>query len=281
MPRRCRACFEITPSIEVSKCPHCGVSFKPPARPSPFRSTRPRTSPIGLSPTLSSWFLSIRETPVSSHPKASCAYTILCAKYLNSLKWQEAYFDHRFDYCYCNTCYPSSSSDTSERGGAVYVLPRGWCRFGLHVDQVRSVVDSIWSDWVVTYHGTTPIAAQSIVAHRQFLVPGDKCLDGSSIGIREGHIPGKNQIYTSPTIAYSSLPAYCPQQNFRSPSTKNQHKAYIVLQCRQKPGAFTVQKETVGAGSRQLCPFIPNDRIEIYTTVRAAVVPYGLLIRVT
>lgn len=206
---------------------------------------------------------------------------MLCAEYLISLKWQEAYFERRFNRCYCETCYPSSLSNTLKQGGETYVIPRGWCRFGLHVDQVRTAVDSIWTDWITTYHGTTPIAAQSIVIHRQFLMPGDKCIDGSLIGIREGHIPGKNQIYTSPTIAYSSLDAYCPVQHFQSPSTKKRHKAYVVLQCRQKPGEFTVQGETVGAGLHKLCPFIPNDRIEVYTTTRAAVVPYGLLIRVT
>jgi hypothetical protein len=118
-------------------------------------------------------------------------------------------------------------------------VPRGWCRFGLQVDQVRAQIDKIWHDWIITYHET------------------------------------------SPTIPYSSNPIYCATQKFRSPYTNKQYNAHVVLQCRQKPGTFKVQGETIGAGHQRICPIISNDRIEILTTTRAAIVPYGLLIQLT
>ena len=202
----------------------------------------------------------------------------LCAEYLSSLNWRKHFFNPSFNRCYCKDCYPSKNKDTFFTGDAVYVIPRDWCRFGLQVDQVRAAVDQIWEYWVVTYHGTSPIAAQSIITHRQFLLPGDKCIDGSEIEIRPEHIPGKKQIYTSPTIAYSSLPSYCPRQRFRSTITKRWYNARLVLQCRQDPDSFRIQGETVSAHGKRICPIIPNDQIELLTTIRASIVPYGVLI---
>ena len=253
MPRRCRQCHGVTPMIHVDSCPHCKLRF--------HRST----------PSL---------TRLSPHP-TSCLYKTLCGEYLSALKWQENYFDRSQNRCYCSRCYPSAQRDTYEVEGYFSVIPRGWCRFGLRVDQVRAQIDQIWDKWIVTYHGTSTIAAQSIVAHRQLLLPGDRCIDGSMIAIPRHHIKDKNEIYTSPSIAYSSHPCYCPTHRFRSRITNKTYEAKLVLQCRQKPGTFNVQGETIGAGRQRLCRFIPNDQIEFYTTIRAAIVIYGVLIELT
>jgi hypothetical protein len=55
----------------------------------------------------------------------------------------------------------------------------------------------------------------------------------------------------------------------------------MVLQCRQKPGTFTVQRETIAAGEKRICQFIPNHEIEFFTTIRSAIVTYGILIQLT
>jgi hypothetical protein len=104
-------------------------------------------------------------------------------------------------------------------------------------------------------------------------------LGGKVIQIGKGHIPKKFQVYTSPTIAYSSLEVYNPSNPFRSTSGRS-CRAKIVLQCRQQPGTYRNQTETVGAGSKRLCPIIPNSDVEYFTEVRASIIPYGLLIRV-
>ncbi|CAF1487713.1 unnamed protein product [Rotaria sordida] len=317
MARHCKKCHGITPNFHVNFCSHCGADFRtrthrsslPSASSSrtssasayarrsshipktddyPSFRTRSPSPSVSLS-SYRSKFRPISTENESSKPSvkdrhkssSSCQYKTICGEYLSSLKWQENFFNRHYNRCYCNICYSLSSKDTYVIGGSTYVVPRDWCRFGLHVDQVRVQTDRIWDDWIITYHGTSSIAAQSIVAHRQFLVPGDKCIDGSRIHIRPGHIKDKYEIYTSPTIAYSSLDCYCPSQKFHSTLTNKEYNARIVLQCRQKPGAFTVQRETVGAGHQRICPIIPNDQIEIFTTIRAAIVPYGVLIHLT
>ncbi|CAF1324809.1 unnamed protein product [Rotaria sordida] len=215
----------------------------------------------------------------SSKPRF-CSYQKLCREYVCSLNWPREYFNHRFNRCYCSQCYPENYKDVYITADESYVIPRGWVRFGLYVDEVKTNCENLWNTWIVTYHGTQLPAAQSIIAHRQFLLPGDTCDDGTVIGIRKGHIPGKNQVYTSPTIKYSSLDCYCKKYPYQA--TNGQwYQAKIVLQCRQQPGTYETQGETVGSRSKRICNIIPNDRIEIFTTARVAVVPYGLLVQLT
>jgi hypothetical protein len=125
------------------------------------------------------------------------------------------------------------------------------------------------------------MAALSILSHHHFYLPGDMLMDGTVLGIRDGHIPGKKHIYTSPSIAYSSLPAYSPTYAFHSTTTGKDYHIQLVLQCRQNPGTFHVQAETVGSGRQRICSYIPNNVIEHYTEIRSSIVAYGLLIRIT
>jgi hypothetical protein len=197
-----------------------------------------------------------------------------------SLGYSKRLFNRKHNRCYCENCYSVSSKDFYVEGGAKYVIPRGWVRFGLYIDDAQAEAEHIWQRWVVSYHGTSPEAAKSIIEHHQFLLPGDRCISGHVIGIRDGHIPGKFQVYTSPTIAYSGDDIYSPSTPFRSAATRKFYHAKVVLQCRQQPKTFKIQAETIGAGSRRLCPIIPNSEVEYFTEVRSSIVPYGLLIRV-
>ena len=218
--------------------------------------------------------------PTSLSKSRFCAYRDLCQEYVRSLHWPKEYFNSRYNRCYCSQCYPADYKDVLQTAGEMYVIPRDWVRVGLSVDEVRADRENLWKTWIVTYHGTKIPAARSILAHRQFLLPGDVCDDGTMLGIRPGHIPGKCQIYTSPTIKYSSLPMYCERYTYLA-SNGQRYKAKIVLQCRQQPGTYQIQGETIGSGSKPICDIIPNDRVEIFTTIRPAVVPYGLLIQLT
>ncbi|CAF2959610.1 unnamed protein product [Rotaria sp. Silwood2] len=288
MTRRCAACHAITPSHDVNCCQNCGLQFHKPQFPSSspndkigsFDRTpskhKPKEHDKSSLAKHSNPSLSNNDNDAKS--SIPCKYKSLCGEYLKSLSWNDALFDRRFNRCYCSNCYPNSLSNTLEEAGSLYVIPRGWCRFGLQVDKVRADVDHIWRNWIVTYHGTSSEAAHSIVAHRQFLIPGDKRIDGEKIAILPGHIKEKYHIYTSPTIAYSSVACYCPSSQFQSKITNKVYDARIVIQCRQKPGTFEVQQETIGAGHKRICPFIPNSQVEIFTTVRASIVPYGILI---
>ncbi|CAF1666842.1 unnamed protein product, partial [Rotaria sp. Silwood1] len=172
-----------------------------------------------------------------------------------------------------------NSKDFYVEPDSKYVIPRGWVRFGLYVDDAQAQAENIWNKWIVSYHGTSSQAAKSIIEHHQFLLPGDQCIGGHVIRICEGHIPGKFQVYTSPTIAYSGDDIYSPSIPFRSTSGQF-YKAKDVLQCRQQPGTYKIQAETIRAGSRRICSIIPNSEIEYFTEVRSSIIPYGLLIRV-
>ncbi|CAF4119094.1 unnamed protein product [Adineta steineri] len=203
----------------------------------------------------------------------------LATEFVESLGWDNVLFDSSHDKCYCNNCYPTTCANVTDAGGQIYVIPRGWARIGLHVDTVTVGLNDIWNKWIVTFHGTTVNAAESILRHRQFCLPGDILINGNQLGICDGHIPNKNHIYTSPTIAYSSLPMYSKKCDFTSLNDNCDYKVQIVLQCRQKPGSYRVQGETIRAGTTRLCPFIPNSEVEYFTEIRQSVVPYGLLVK--
>jgi hypothetical protein len=60
----------------------------------------------------------------------------------------------------------------------------------------------------------------------------------------------------------------------------------IAMQCRQAPGTFTSQGETMGFARSmpdhlvQLCPNVDLGRIEWLTKANTSIIPYGLLVRV-
>ncbi|CAF2921942.1 unnamed protein product [Rotaria sp. Silwood2] len=210
---------------------------------------------------------------------SQCFSVLLAKEFVNSLNWSKALFNDSQDRCYCTNCYASSWDDVISAGNAKYVIPRGWTRLGLHVDQMLDDEHDIWNKWIVTFHGTTKIAARSILIHRHFYLPGDKLIDGSILGIRDGHIPDKKFIFTSPTIAYSSSTIYTPNNDFYSNTNHILYEVQLVLQCRQQPNSFKMQGETIEAGSKRLCPHIPNEQIEYYTDIRSSIIAYGLLVR--
>jgi hypothetical protein len=218
-----------------------------------------------------------RAVPSRPRKHFSCAYFAECKEYVKQLAWSKSFFNSKHDRCYCETCYLNSRPSVLQVANTDYVVPRDWAGFGLGVDPFRG--DDVWNTWIVVYHGTKTIAAQSILTHRQFLLPGDHLLDGSELAIRPGHIPGKVHIYTSPSIRYASLNVYSPTNSFKSPQTGELYNVQIVLQCKQKTGTFLTQSKTVGWGDKRICNIISNDVIEHYTNRRSSVVPYRLLIR--
>lgn len=214
-----------------------------------------------------------------SDDKNECPYFALAKEYILSLNWSKKFFNPSQDRCYCSNCYKAEWKDVIKAGGEDYVIPRGWVRLGLAVDSVVADIHDIWNKWIVTFHGTSLIAVESILTHRNFCWPGDVLIDGKKLKIRPGHIPGKNHVYTSPTIAYSSCRAYSPVYEFHSKENESKYQFQVVLQCRQMPKSFEIGPETIGAGDKEICPHIPNSRIEYYTDRRTSIMAYGLLIR--
>jgi hypothetical protein len=226
------------------------------------------------------WKYDKRAAPIKKSNPSGCTNLLLAREFVESLKWSDTIFDASCDRCYCTECYQTGWADVIDAGDGKYVIPRGWVRFGLRVDPVFCKAHNIWEKWIVTYHGTTKIAALSILTHRQFCLPGDKLIDGTVLGIRDGHIPDQKFIFTSPTIAYSSSIVYSPIYKFHSNQYNKNYEAQLVLQCRQMPNSFQVQRETIGLDQKQICQFISNEQIEYFSDRRASLVAYGLLVRV-
>ncbi|CAF1285276.1 unnamed protein product [Rotaria sp. Silwood1] len=220
-----------------------------------------------------------KDTMIQSLQPSECSLMKLAKEFVDSLNWPKSLFDETHNRCFCTDCYPSTWENLLLAVGSHYVIPRGWTRLGLHVDPMFKEEHNIWNKWIVTFHGTTKIAARSILTHRHFYLPGDKLIDGTILGIREGHIPNQKFIFTSPTIVYSSLSVYSSKNSFYSHVDRTNYEVQMVLQCRQQPGSFQVQGETVGARSIRICPYIPNEKIEYFTDIRSSIVAYGLLVR--
>ena len=201
-------------------------------------------------------------------------------EFLASHKWPVALRKTTHDRCYCKKCYSPSKPSTFTVGGHTYVIPRGWTRFGVYVDEPFARHHNVWNTWANCYHGTSIENAKSIVEHRQLLLPRDMTLDGKKLQIREGHIPGEYYFFTTPTIKYAALDCYAHTYKFTSPSNGKRYKIKVVLQCKQKSDSFTVQPETVGARQRQqkICSFVSNDEMEWKTQHRSAIMPYGLML---
>ncbi|CAF5119080.1 unnamed protein product, partial [Rotaria sp. Silwood1] len=92
----------------------------------------------------------------------------LAKEFVDSLNWPKSLFDETHNRCFCTDCYPSTWENLLLADGSHYVIPRGWTRLGLHVDPMFKEEHDIWNKWIVTFHGTTKIAARSILTHRHF-----------------------------------------------------------------------------------------------------------------
>lgn len=211
---------------------------------------------------------------------ADCINYKIAKEFLTDNDWPVKLSEPRFDRCYCSTCYPSGLKDTYVVGGKTYVVPRGYTRIGVRIDEVYAEHLNIWKTWANCYHGTSIKSAKSIIEHRSLLLPGEQKMDGKDIAIRPGHIPGENFFFTTPAINYASLSTYATSYDFKSPIDKKDYYITVVLQCKQKPDSFTVQRETVGAARKRICPFIKNEEIEWKSKQRSSIIPYGILLRV-
>ncbi|CAF0935743.1 unnamed protein product [Adineta steineri] len=163
-----------------------------------------------------------------------------------------------------------------------YVIPRGWTRFAVSVDEGFFNHHDVWDKWLNCYHGTSIENAKSCVEHRQLLLPNDTTMHGKKLEIREGHIKGEHYVFTTPSITYAALDYYAHTYHFQSPYNSQIYTIKVVLQCKQKPDSIIVQPETVDARRQgiKICRYIPNDKLEWKTQHRSTVMIYGLLLEV-
>ncbi|CAF1035192.1 unnamed protein product [Adineta ricciae] len=213
-----------------------------------------------------------------------CSYRALCSELVERLNWPAEVFASEYDRCFCKTCYPLPMPNICQvNTGNKYptIIPRNWMKFGLKVDGVQAKVHQIWDKWAVSYHGTVPSAALSMIKHRQICLPGDTLFDGTRLAIRLGHIPDQKAFFTSPTIRYAAQNHYATSMEFTSQIDKCVYTAKIVLRCRQMPDSFTVQGQTLNnslQNDSDFCDLIPDDEIEWKTDKRGSVIFDGLCV---
>ncbi|CAF1317998.1 unnamed protein product [Adineta ricciae] len=211
-----------------------------------------------------------------------------------------SFFNPSGDMCFCESCHRKSGNKVLYSRGdppSRYVLPVGWMRLGLKVHEGFAESNDIFRKWHASYHGTTASNLEPIFrGGLQLLKPGDVALGGTSIGVRSGHIPKMvhrknlytdsdeefdiNQVFTSPSIRYSSHPAYAQQFIVNHPHRSGVRIGMrFVFQCRQRPGSYKIGQETVGARDLKLDPHFDNKELEWYTKENAGVVLCGLCVQ--
>jgi hypothetical protein len=208
-----------------------------------------------------------------------------CRSFLATLRLPAAYVDPAHDRCYCQSCASAAQIpdvlEISSPHGLAYEVPKGWCGFGLRA-QARAEALNVFQEWAVSFHGTQSSRITSILDNNGLLKPGDVLLDGTTLpnrltrGGADGKGKGRIGFYTSPSIKYSELDIYT------TPDEWEGHKVRVVLQCRQKPGSFTVEGETIGwarrFGSAPISTHFGNDKIERFTEAGPSIIPYRILV---
>ena len=165
-------------------------------------------------------------------------------------------------------------------GGITYDPPVGWYRLKMTVDDEEEA-----DHWNYGYHGTKAQFVASIMRNR-LVVPGNKTADGTLIQIQPGHIPGMNQIYTSPSLHYAAHYVYALDTEFhyREEEDSEEKTYYVrtVFQIRQKPGSFKIQGNTLADfcwdSSVRMDDTFTNDELEWFTEDPSTIIPLGLLL---
>lgn len=184
--------------------------------------------------------------------------------------------DRVYDRCYCTTCYrgPEVMNDD---GPTRYVVPVGWVRFALKAPP-HAEAKNVWTEWGVSFHGTNATILKNIVDCGDILMPGDSLPDGTRLESRNCAGRTDSMVYTSPTVNYAGLRLYAKPQS--GPANL---RFQVVFQCRQQPGTYKTQAETMGFRKKGwgtiLCPHIPITEIEQVTRTRKTIIPYGILVR--
>ena len=230
----------------------------------------------------------------------ACPFALAQAVVRDKLKVHASFFDAGGDRCFCAKCHVErGDKDVYIRGkpGRPYILPVGWCRFGLSVNKgVLATVDP-FANFHNSYHGTDINGMGAIFkSGLRLLHAGEIAAGGLALGIKEGHIPKpftrfnrhlqQNElfdpccIFTSPSIKYSSHPAYAPPHVVDHPTLKGKRVCIkVAFQLRQRPDSYIIGQETVAAKT-QLDPHISNDELEYYTREGVSILTHGLLVHV-
>ena len=195
-----------------------------------------------------------------------CSLFERCHEALQSLAIPSPFFNSSSDKCYCSNCYIDKTIYI--RGGETYEMPIGACRFGLKISNKTSTDQEIFNKWLNSYHGTKSKFVKSIIENG-LQVPGT-IVQGKVIKIKEGHIPGKKHIYSSPSFAY------CCASHYSNPYPFKGREYKFFIQIRQKPGSFNIRDQTL---PKQIPDkYVNQNEMEYYTTDPDSIAQIGIIV---
>jgi ankyrin repeat protein len=216
-----------------------------------------------------------------------------------SLDWFDAKATHQ---CFCLKCY-TGVSNCKDTGPTRYAAPRGWVRFGIKGCSSSLTPLSTWDAWCTSFHGLKSVPhLGSILQSGTLIEPGARLTDGSTFESIERN-DGDAAIYTSPTIRYAGKKCFAEPQKWGTVSSgasadgadsegkpgdckSTEMRGSIVVQCKQRPGSFTKQSETIHCEEympfhlKEYCGEVDQGTIEWKTEASASVIPFAMLVRV-
>ncbi|XP_077984774.1 neuralized-like protein 4 [Glandiceps talaboti] len=175
-----------------------------------------------------------------STKSGNCPYSDLCLRFKKSLELADAFFNPKFDMCYCTSCHEGRGDKlyyTRGKPSKDYGVPIGWCRFALKTPPKAEALQA-FSKWHVAFHGTRIDAVKPILDTGELLMPGF----------------------------------------FNDDVTKTSYEAKVVFQVCINPDSYKFGPQTIGATS-DIDPKFNNQEIEWFTKERGCVIVYGLLVK--
>lgn len=91
--------------------------------------------------------IEIRLTSYPPPPQTTfepCPYFRICLDFMLTLNIPKRLFNRKHNRCFCERCYSASRPDFFAVGRSKHVIPRGWVRFGLYIDDAQAEVEDIW-----------------------------------------------------------------------------------------------------------------------------------------
>ena len=287
--------------------PTAAGSSRAPVALSKAAAATPKGSPLAHSPIATAApppLLAWSKAPAPSHPKSDALLLadnsasvrdeagvaeINCPIYdvakqilLEELNVQPSLLNPAHDRCFCPMCSGirgESRTTVHNRCGKKYACPFGWVCFGLSINSGRAQASRVFEEWPVCFHGTTKEAARSIASSQNLLMPGDVLPDGARLGIRRGHIPNEDFVFTSPSVRYIELSVYATPQRIEHGKASGMNYR-VAFQLRQMPDTFHIQAETVAASrhGERIDELFENHELEWKSNRRDTHFPYKIMI---
>eukprot|EP01084_Bolivina_argentea_P071281 129621_1 len=138
-----------------------------------------------------------------------------------------------------------------------YYCPHGWRKYTCKVAESSEDFDTKYKSWPIAYHGTK-FSASMMITFSRLRAGGQPDVKNTSGADCFG-----TGVYFSPSIEYAAHPLYASPKKMSNNAKEHAGKwVQVVLNCRVKPGSFTVHAATIGDTSQQIDPNYKNNQLE-------------------